>query len=60
MKKVETKNKTVADLQKILDEKKEALHTWRVSIAGSKVRNMKEGKNLKKEIARILTALKSN
>ena len=47
------------DLLKLLAEKREALRKFRFGIAGSKNRNMKEGQNLKKEIAKILAALKS-
>lgn len=51
------KDKTLADLAKLLREKKEALKTFRFSIAGSKTKNVKEGRGLRKEIARILTAV---
>lgn len=51
-------NKTEKDLTELLAEKRKALHDFRFGIAGSKVRNVKEGKDLKKEVARILTALK--
>jgi ribosomal protein L29 len=57
MKKAEFKNKNKTDLQKLLGEKKEALHAFRFGIAGSKLKNMKEGKNLRKDIARIMTRL---
>lgn len=59
MKAKEIKGKNKADLQKLLSEKKEALHAFRFGIAGSKVRNMKEGKNLRKDIARVMTELNS-
>lgn len=60
MKAKEIKGKNKADLQKLLGEKKEALHAFRFGTAGSKLKNMKEGKNLRKDIARILTELNSN
>jgi ribosomal protein L29 len=51
------KNKTENELVQALSEKRNALRTFRFAIAGSKTRNMKEGKGVKKEIARILTEL---
>jgi ribosomal protein L29 len=45
------------DLLKELAEKRAALGKFQFNIAGSKVRNMKEGKNLRKDVARILTVL---
>ncbi|MCK5059587.1 MAG: 50S ribosomal protein L29 [Candidatus Pacebacteria bacterium] len=50
-------NKTEKDLFKALSEKREALRSFRFGISGSKVRNIKEGRTIKKEIARILTVL---
>jgi len=52
-------NKTDKDLISLLTEKREALRKFRFGIAGSKVRNMKEGRFLRKEIARVLTELSS-
>lgn len=57
MKAKELKGKNKENLLKLLAEKREAAHAFRFGIAGSKVRNMKEGKNLRKDIARILTEL---
>lgn len=45
------------ELGKLLKEKREALRIFRFSIAGGKAKNVKEGNNLKKEIARILTKI---
>lgn len=53
----ELKNKNDADLTKALSEKREALRAFRFGIEGSKSRNVKEGKGLKRDIARILTEL---
>ena len=53
----EFKNKTAQDLHKLLADKRKALQTFRFSISGSKTRNVKEGKGLKKDIARIMTEL---
>ena len=58
-KKADIKNKTDKDLQKDLNEKRESIRSFRFGIAGSKVRNIKEGKNSKKTIARILTEINS-
>lgn len=55
----EFKNKTENELKGILNEKRVALRNFRFGIAGSKVRNVKEGKGIKKDIARILTELQS-
>ncbi|KKQ77777.1 MAG: 50S ribosomal protein L29 [Candidatus Zambryskibacteria bacterium RIFCSPLOWO2_01_FULL_39_39] len=58
--KKELVKKSKGDLEKELNEKKLAVHTIRFGMAGSKSKNVKEQKNIKKDIARILTALKSN
>ncbi|MFA6273373.1 MAG: 50S ribosomal protein L29 [Candidatus Paceibacterota bacterium] len=50
--------KTVPELENLLTEKREALRKFRFGIAGSKSRNVKEGKNLRKEIAQILTEIR--
>jgi ribosomal protein L29 len=53
----EFKNKTAQDLKKTLVEKRKALQAFRFGSSGSKTRNVKEGLNLRKDIARILTEL---
>ena len=53
----ELKNKTDNDLAKILHDKYEALKNFRFNIAGSKTRNVKEGRGLRKEIAQVLTEI---
>jgi len=53
----ELKNKNDKDLVKEVVEKREALRDFRFGIAGSKTRNIREGRNLRKGIARILTEL---
>ncbi|MBX4215982.1 50S ribosomal protein L29 [Candidatus Parcubacteria bacterium] len=55
----ELKNKKADDLTKLLEEKREALRMFRFGVSGSKVKNMKEGRTLKREIARIMTELRS-
>lgn len=51
------KDKTVVDLTNLLREKRKALANFRFAIAGSKTRNTKEGRNFRREIARIMTEL---
>jgi ribosomal protein L29 len=49
--------KNEKDLNKELNEKEEALRAFRFGISGSKVRNVREGRAIKKDIARIQTEL---
>ncbi|MFA6269774.1 MAG: 50S ribosomal protein L29 [Candidatus Paceibacterota bacterium] len=56
--KKELAKKNKADLQKELDEKRVAVHSIRFNMAGSKSKNVKEQKNIKKDIARIKTELR--
>lgn len=58
MKKEKTK-KNKSDLEKDLNEKLLALRDMRFGTAGSKSKNVKEQKTIKKEIARIKTELNS-
>lgn len=55
----EIKNKPIKDLMKLITEKKESLLTFRFGSAGSRVKNVKEARNLKKDIARIMTEISS-
>jgi ribosomal protein L29 len=48
-----------AEITKELTSKREALRQFRFSLAGSKSKNIREGRNLKREIARLLTTLNS-
>lgn len=57
MKAKEIKNKTKTDLQKMLSEKREALRVFRFGAAGAKSKNVKEGRVIRKDIARILTVM---
>ncbi len=50
--------KTKKELIALLAEKRLALRTFRFAGAGSNVRNVKEGKTMKKGIAQIMTLLK--
>ena len=54
------RKKTPGELDKELGEKAVALSNFRFGTSGSKTKNVKAGKNLKKEIAQILTILKES
>ncbi len=58
MKKTDLKTKPASELLKLLIEKREAFRNFRFSISGSRTKNVKEGRNLRQEIAQIMTALK--
>ncbi len=51
-------DKKDADLRKELAEKQEALRVFRFGAAGSRVKNVKEGRDLRHTIARILTEMR--
>ena len=53
----ELNKKTENELKHTLKEKQEALRVFRFAMSGSKTKNLKEGMNLKKDIARIMTTL---
>lgn len=55
----EAAKKKREDLIKELGEKRVSLRDMRFGVAGSKSKNVKEQKTLKREIARIMTALNS-
>jgi ribosomal protein L29 len=50
--------KTEKELEKELLKKRGSLRAFRFSVSGSKAKNVKEGNNTRKEIARILTELR--
>lgn len=52
------RTKSEVELKKELAHKLEALRNFRFNVAGSKTRNMRDGRNIRKEIARILTELR--
>lgn len=52
--------KTIPELETTLREKKEELRKFRFSMTGSKIKDVKHGMNLRKDIARILTILNNN
>lgn len=51
--------KTKEELEKDLVEKYESLRKFRFGVAGSSHRNVREGRGLRKDIARMHTALKN-
>lgn len=55
----EITSKTPSDLEKLLGEKREALRNFRFGGAGAKTKNVREGRAIRKDIARVLTALRA-
>ena len=53
------KNKGMAELTEFLSEEREKLLTLKMRARESKVKNVKEAKEIRKNIARILTLLKN-
>ncbi|MBI2610726.1 50S ribosomal protein L29 [Candidatus Kaiserbacteria bacterium] len=53
------KQYSVEDLKKEIADKREALRAFRFGGAGSRTRNVREGRNLRKEIAWMLTELRA-
>lgn len=60
MKKKITKDLSPKELDTLLIEKKKALSEFSLSVFQGKIKNVKEGKLIKKDIARILTAKNAN
>ncbi len=54
----ELEKKSKDELEKLHGEMLVSLRNFRFSLAGSKTRNLKEGENLRKDIARIKTRIK--
>ncbi|MFA7309989.1 MAG: 50S ribosomal protein L29 [Candidatus Paceibacterota bacterium] len=52
------KKKDVAEMVKTLADKREALRTFRFGAEGSRSRNVREGRTIRKEIAQLLTELR--
>lgn len=57
MKTSELKQKDKAGIEKLVYEKREALRALRSNLSGSKSKNVKEVGTIRKDIARMLTAL---
>ena len=53
----EYKGKNEKELMKLLKEKRETMKNFHFNLSGSKVRNVKEGRGIRKDIARILTEI---
>lgn len=53
----EINKKSSSDLQKLLAERREKLRQLRFDLAAGKVKNIREIREVKKDIARILTVL---
>lgn len=51
--------KTKEELEKDLVQMRESLRKFRFGVAGSSSRNVREGRGLRKDIARILTSLRT-
>ncbi len=49
----------VQELRKLIADKREALRTFRFGGAGSRTRNVREGRELRRAIARIMTELRT-
>jgi len=58
MKTSEVRQKSRAELQKLLQDNRERLRQLRFDLAAGKVKNVREIRHLKKDIARILTILR--
>ena len=55
----ELKTWNIEDLQKEIAVKREALRTFRFGEAGTRTRNVRIGRTVRKEIARLLTEMNS-
>ncbi len=58
MKIKEIREKNVEELKKLLSEKREAVRKLRFDVAAKQVKDIREMRNSKRDIARILTILK--
>ncbi len=55
---LDLKQKSDKELTDFLESKRHELWNFRFGVSGSKVRNVKEGMALRRDIARILTVLR--
>ncbi|PIP27274.1 MAG: 50S ribosomal protein L29 [Candidatus Moranbacteria bacterium CG23_combo_of_CG06-09_8_20_14_all_39_10] len=58
MKIKEIREKNIEELKKLLSEKREAVRKLRFDVAAKQVKDIREIRNSKRDIARILTILK--
>ncbi len=56
-KKSEIKGKSKIELLKTLKEKRDVFQAFKYELAGGKSKDLKKGRNLRKDIARIMTEL---
>ncbi|RLC34742.1 MAG: 50S ribosomal protein L29 [Candidatus Nealsonbacteria bacterium] len=56
----EIRQKTKEELKKLLTEKREKLRRLKFDLISGKVKNVREIRQIKKDIARILTCLKKD
>lgn len=56
-KKTDYKTNTAAEIAKVVQDKRGELRSLRFNVAGSKNRDVKQAMKLRKDIARVLTAL---
>lgn len=52
------RGKKIAELSKLVIEKKQEILTFSTKVKASKEKNLKKAKNLKKEVAQILTIIR--
>lgn len=55
---MDLQNKTEEELSRLVVESRVKLQEFRFAMAGSKKKNVKEGRALRKDIARVLTELR--
>lgn len=56
-KKSDIKGKSKIELMKTLKEKRDAFQAFKYELSGGKVKDLKKGRNIRKEIARVMTEL---
>ncbi len=59
MKKTTVKGKTEKELMDLLKEKRKGLFEFDFNILNGKIKNVKQGRTIRKEIAQILTEMNS-
>ncbi len=57
MKTKDIAGKTSSEINKLIAEKREELRVFRFGGAGAKVKNVKAGASIRRDIARLMTAL---
>ena len=56
-KSLELKQKNVRELAELLKEQKEALRKFRFELSGSRTHNVRQGRAIRKGIARVMTEI---